>query len=150
MTFPQRRLCVMIFRSLTWVGLTSNSAASVGTVFLNDILGWFWEDPREGPWHHPTEECKKNAAWSPICEAQILDRAMKGRNWQENSIYTGKKKYYTLESKVLFKNNFYSHCELKWRLALTILQYFRVSWNFKILGGIFFHQTQNVTTMVMR
>ena len=39
MTFPQRRLCVMIFKSLTWVGLTSNSTASVTTVFLNDILG---------------------------------------------------------------------------------------------------------------
>lgn len=64
-------------------------------------------------------------------------------------LYRKKKNYYTLESKVLFKNNFYSHCELKWRLALTIL-HFRVSWNFKILDGIFFHQTQKVTTMVVR
>lgn len=70
----------MYFNNLTWVDLISNSAASVVT----GLFMTFWVDPgktqSEGPWHHPTKECKKDPAQSPISNVQILDKAMKARN----------------------------------------------------------------------
>lgn len=105
MTFPQRRLWVMYFKTPTRVDLISNSAASVTTILLNDILGWCWAVPkgREGPWHHPPGGMQ-DPPQSPMGQAQILGRAMKARNAQETLIYTEKKKTTVLWKAKLFSD----------------------------------------------